>query len=106
MSSSNMSTKHKCSSLMNGENFVLLYDNTKPDRVRITQEKNWEVGWSVLFHSPYSPDFTLTCYYQRVDTQFHLSLLYSQGSIRERNSELHTRKKAKENNFRIFSQNL
>ena len=48
--------------LVNRKNVVLLHDNARPHTARVTQEKNLELGWSVLSHPPYSPDLAPSDY--------------------------------------------
>ena len=43
-------------SLVNRWNIVLPEDNSKPHSARITQEKIFDLGWSVQLRQPYSPD--------------------------------------------------
>ena len=42
--------------LVDRRNLVLLYDNTSPYSIRIMQEKNLDLGWSVQSHPPFSPE--------------------------------------------------
>ncbi|GFU24763.1 mariner Mos1 transposase [Trichonephila clavipes] len=47
----------------NSKNVILLHDNPRPHTAKVTQENVLELGWSVLLHTPYSPDHSPTDYH-------------------------------------------
>ncbi|GFW28594.1 histone-lysine N-methyltransferase SETMAR [Trichonephila clavipes] len=55
--------------LVNRKNVILLHDNTRPHTAKVTQEKIFELGWSVLPHPPYSPCFSPTDYHLLFSTK-------------------------------------
>jgi hypothetical protein len=53
----------KWPTLSNQKGVILLHDNGRPHVAKLTQQKIEQLGWEVLAHAPYSPNFAPSDYH-------------------------------------------
>ena len=69
----NAAVKEKQPELVNRKGVIFHYDNATPHKSLATRQKLVRLGWEVMLHPPYRPDFAPSDYYLFQSLQDSLS---------------------------------